>query len=606
MVSPVRAAQAAVSRLGSTQELPGFAATVGALLLAVVCAACGLEIGALVLIAVSLAGELAFERRTSAASLLLTQAAFGIPMRFALRLVVGLVVGGRIDSPGAWRTLAAVGVLQALVLCARALHDTYREVGPLKPMRVRNIPGSPRIHDAPPRRVVEVVTGQALVLAPALVGAPWWLILVLGLVGVVLVAYASLPDMRASWRMRNQKRATGYTGPLRQVQDFLDEYRPEVIVHLSGPDTAAYQINTWLEALESLDRRVFIVLRDPPLFTKMATTSIPSLELRDPGELLMLDFGSARIALYPSNTGNNIHLLRLPTLMSAFIGHGDSDKSASNNPFSRAYDELWVAGVAGADRYRRSGLGIHEGQYRFVGRPQVHAVSREPRLGDEEIPTVLYAPTWEGVNHEQEYSSVSAVGVRIVEALLAADPPVRVVFKAHPFTGQRDAKYRFVLARIAGILDDAAARTGIDHRVVKGGSINEWFNRASACVTDISSVVSDFLASEKPYAVFNHADLDDEAFRAEFPSTGAGTTIGRDGRGIAEFIDIVTRAAPDERADQRATLATYLLGPLEHRSLESFQAAIDAMIARSDADRATYRDGSPTSEMPVTDESSLL
>jgi hypothetical protein len=606
MVSPVRAAQAAVSRLGRTQELPGFAATVGTLFLAIACAALGLEIAALVLIAASLAGELAFERSRSAASLLLTQASFGVPMRFALRLVVALVVGGQIHMSATWRTLMAVGVVEALVLCARALHDEYRHVGPLKPMRTRNIPGSPRIHDAPPRRTLQVVLSQALVLVPALVGAPWWLVLVLGAVGIALVVQASLPDMRASWRMRNAKRATGFTGPLRQIQDFVDEYRPEVIVHLSGPDTAAYQINTWLEALESLDRRVFIVLRDPPLFARMGSTSIPSLELRDPGELLMLDLRSARIALYPSNTGNNIHLLRLPTLMSAFIGHGDSDKSASNNPFSRAYDELWVAGSAGADRYRRSGLGIHEAQYRFVGRPQVHAISREPRLGDDDVPTVLYAPTWEGVNLEQEYSSVSAVGVKIVEALLAADPPVRVVFKAHPFTGQRDAKYRFVLARIAGLVDDAASRTGIDHRIIKGGSINEWFNRATAIVTDISSVVSDFLASEKPYAVFNHTDLDDAAFRAEFPSTGAGTTIGRDGRGIAEFIDIVTQAAPDVHAERRAGLATYLLGPPEHRSLESFQAAIDAMIARSEVDRAAYRDGSPTSEMPVADDSSLL
>jgi hypothetical protein len=606
MPSPVNAARAAASRLGRSQELPAFAATVGALALAVLCAAAGLEIAALVLLLVSVVGEAFFEQRPTPAGILLRHASFGVPMRFALRLVVALVATERAHSIGAWRALMAVGVAEIVVLCVRALHVTYREIGPLKPMRTRNIPGDTRIHDAPPRRVVEVVVSQLLVLVPALVGAPWWLVVPLAAVGIGLLVAASVPDMLASWRMRQQKRATGFTGPLRAVQDFLDDYRPEVVVHLSGPDTAAYQINTWLEALESLDRRVFIVLRDPPLFGRMASTSIPSLELRDPGELLMLDFRAARIALYPANTGNNIHLLRLPTLMSAFIGHGDSDKSASNNPFSRAYDELWVAGEAGADRYRRSGLGIHEGQYRYVGRPQVHAISREPALGDDEVPTVLYAPTWEGVNLDQEYSSVSAVGVKVVEALLAAQPPVRVVFKAHPFTGQRDAKYRFVLARIAGLIDDAAARTGIDHRVVKGGSINEWFNRATALVTDISSVVSDFLASEKPYAVFNHSDLDDASFREEFPSTGAGTTIGRDGRGIAEFIDIVTRSAPDVHAERRASLAAYLLGPPEHRSLESFQAAVDAMIARSETDRAAYRDGTPTSEMPPTDASDLL
>ena len=106
--------------------------------------------------------------------------------------------------------------------------------------------------------------------------------------------------------------------------------------------------------------------------------------------------------------------------------------------------------------------------------------------------------------------------------------------------------------------------------------------------------------------IAEHTDLDDAAFREEFPSTGAGTTIGRDGRGIAEFIDVVTRVSPDLHAERRATLAAYLLGPPEHRSLESFSAAIDAMIARSEADRAAYRDGSPTSEMPVVDEADLL
>jgi hypothetical protein len=606
MVSPVRAAQAAFHRLGRTDELPGFLMSVGSLFLAVLCAVLGLEIGALVLVLVSVVGELVFENRSSSASLLLDQASLGAPMRFALRVVVGMVAGEQVDTVGAWRTFAAVAVVYALVLCGRALHLEYRRLGPLKPMETRNIPGGPRISDAPPRRSFEVVLTQLLVLLPAFFGAPWWLVLLLGVVGIALLSWVSLPDARTSWRMRQQKRATGFTGPLRQIQEFLDDYQPEVVVHLSGPDTASYQINTWLESLESLDRRVFIVLRDHPLFSRMASTSIPTLELKDPGELLMLDFSSVRVGLFPSNTGNNIHLLRLPTLVSAFIGHGDSDKSASNNPFSRAYDELWVAGEAGADRYRRSGLGLHEDQYRFVGRPQVHGIAREPRLGSEPVPTVLYAPTWEGVNLEQEYSSVSAVGVRVIEALLASDPPVRIVFKAHPFTGQRDAKYRAVLARIAALLDDAAARTGIDHRVIKGGSINEWFNRASALITDISSVVSDFLASEKPYAVFNHTDLDDETFRGRFPSTGAGTTIGRDGRGIAEFIDVVTRKVEDGHAEARARLATYLLGPPEQRTLESFRASIDAIIARSDAERSAYRGVSYAIEPSDAEEEAAL
>ena len=593
MASRIRTVQAALNRLGSGPEIPAFAFTIGSLFLAIICAVSGFDIAAVILILISVIGEYFFDRDSPSASLLLDQAAFGIPMRFAVRIITALVAASRIDDRSSLRALILVGIAYALVLCGRALHKEYRIIGPLKPMETRNIPGSPRIGVEPIQHLPLVVVTQLAVLAPALLQAEWWLVTILGVLAIGALSYVTIPEAKASWKMRQEKRATGFTGPLRQIQEFVDDYQPEVLVHLSGPDVAGYQINTWIESLESLEQNVLIVLRDHPLFTKLGPTTIPTIELRDAGELMMLDLSPVKVALFPSNTGNNIHILRLPNVMSGFIGHGDSDKSASNNPFSRAYDELWVAGEAGADRYRKSNLGVHEDQYRFVGRPQVHPIKRTPRLGDEAVPTILYAPTWEGVNLEQEYSSVSAVGATIVKKLIEADPPVRVIYKPHPFTGQRDAKYRGVHHRIVAMIDNANQAKGTDHRVIGSGAkedtINECFNKASGLISDISSVVSDFLASEKPYAVFNHTDSTEVDFVNEFPSTGAATIIHRDGRGIEEFIAVVTRSAPDSRAEARSALATYLLGTADQRTLEAFQKSVSDFIARSDVERAGYR-----------------
>lgn len=576
------------SRLGNVRELGAVVVPHLALLVALLCLGFGWQLAAVIAVLVSAASDYFLERHAVDAAEILDQASFGIPVRFAVRLLIAVLAFDVVNEPSARLSLTVTGLALLSVFCLRSLHTEYHRVGPLKPLRSRNIPGDPFIAHRPTAHPLLSTVAQAVLLAVAFAGQGWPVIALVGLATTALVLAVTIPSMLASWRMRSAKRSTGLTPALRQVQEFLDEHQPEVILHLSGPGDAAYQINTWLPALEGLDRRVLIVIRDMNLFEQMAATTLPTLGLPSASELLMLDFASATVALYPSNTGNNIHLLRLPTLMSAFIGHGDSDKSASANPYSKVYDELWVAGQAGADRYRRSGLGVDEDRYRLVGRPQVDGITTTPRIGDEQVPTILYAPTWEGVNPAQEYSSVRSVGAALVRAILA-DGRVRLVYKPHPFTGQRDARYRASHAQIVTLIHAARASSGIDHRVVGRGPLTPWFNRATGLISDISSVVSDFLTSEKPYAVFDHENLGTKEFREQFPSSAAATIIGDSAIGIDEFLSVVTGRGPDPLAEYRTKLATYLLGGPQQRSIAAFNTAVDDFIARSERERAAYR-----------------
>ena len=81
---------------------------------------------------------------------------------------------------------------------------------------------------------------------------------------------------------------------------------------------------------------------------------------------------SARVALFPANTAKNLHMLRVPDIGHVFIGHGDSDKAASFNPYTKVYDEVWVAGRAGRDRYLRAQVGVRDEDIVEVGPAAAH------------------------------------------------------------------------------------------------------------------------------------------------------------------------------------------------------------------------------------------
>ncbi|MEU1822363.1 hypothetical protein ABZ502_07910 [Streptomyces abikoensis] len=127
-----------------------------------------------------------------------------------------------------------------------------------------------------------------------------------------------------------------------------------------------------------------------------------------------------------------------------------------------------------------------------------------------------------------------------------------------------------------------------EHQVVTEArpSLFGCFNRSDLLISDVSSVVSDYLMSEKPYAVANTSGLAEEEFRAAFPTVGAATILTPGAEGVPALLAAVRDPALDHLAAARAELKVRLLGPADPPSLTRFNAAALALAAKSDERRA--------------------
>ncbi|GAA3227323.1 CDP-glycerol glycerophosphotransferase family protein [Actinocorallia longicatena] len=481
--------------------------------------------------------------------------------RGTARLLEGLGIGGRarftIRQSAALLLLPLPAGLvflaltwgSVLLLALRTKEDELHAVV----RRTRNVPLSGPAVPRPSRRLpsprpVETAAGIGVAFLPwAAVPALAVVLAMLAPVTLGVLRARHLGD-RHRWRER--------------VQEWAGSYRPEVVLYFPGGPDAVYQANMWLETVAALDRRSLVILRDPRAVAALAPTGLPVLCLEKVGEAMGLELPSVRVALYPANSGLNSHLLRLPHCGHVFVGHGDSDKTPSFNPFTRVYDEVWVAGPAGRERYRRADVGVRDEAIVEIGRPQIEAIRRGPS-GNERF-TVLYAPTWEGWTADADECSVGPLGTGIVEDLLAAG--VRVLYRPHPLTGRRSpavaAAHRGLLARLE----------------VADGPLHEAFARTDLLVCDVSSVISDYLACGRPYAVTNPRGLAEADFHARCPSASAGHLLDGDGTAAA----LAEVMGPDPLAERRRELRLHLLGPDEPSPLTRFRDAVDMIAKRAE------------------------
>ena len=415
-------------------------------------------------------------------------------------------------------------------------------------------------------------------------------------------------------------RSSGIRTPVpAAVQPAVTEDAPVVVLDYGGGTAASYQVEMWLPTLEQSRHRTLVVVRDRAAWRRLRATTLPVLCAPADTVLTSLDLGSVRAALFVANGASNIHLLRMGGMRTAFIGHGDSDKASSRNPFVKVYDEVWVAGPAGAARYAGEDTSAVADQIRIVGRPQA-AASPAPAREPGAPLTVLYAPTWEGWGDEPHHSSIPHDGVAIIRALLSLSG-VRVVYRPHPLTGTRDSGMRKAHLEVVDLLraagapqerptagaasrqlpagDDVDAMTrdpsqtggssagslaaqgfwesqdSRTHRVATGDwpGLQSCLDHADLLVGDISGVLSDWLGRDRPLAVTNPAGLTAEVFADRYPSSSGGLVLGPLGEGLVEFVTGVGRGQDPTAAGRRKARAA-LIGA-EDAGLAGFEKELD-------------------------------
>ncbi|MGW8064751.1 hypothetical protein ACVV2G_21380 [Streptomyces ziwulingensis] len=232
---------------------------------------------------------------------------------------------------------------------------------------------------------------------------------------------------------------------------------------------------------------------------------------------------------------------------------------------------------------------------RLLYKPHPLTGSVDPRAGaaDLRIRELVRAANRERGGPRPDASAVAALTRRTAELdrltsagfRPAADQVERMLCGSAPEPGRARA-----VTRATAAWEEAywASLPDGEHQVVTDArpSLYACFNEADLLISDVSSVISDFLASGKPYAVANTSGLAEDVFRTSFPTVAAATVLTPDATGVPALLDAVRHPELDERAGARAELALRLLGPAEPPSQERFAGAVRALCARAGEHRA--------------------
>ncbi|MFT4108568.1 CDP-glycerol glycerophosphotransferase family protein [Propionicimonas sp.] len=479
---------------------------------------------------------------------------FGTARILVVVAALGLDLGTGV-SVGA---IVAAALLGAMIIGESAMRRAVRGAVP----QSANIPG----WDVPLPSVVLAdslfavnLLGMALMVVSAGFGLTQLPAVLAALAGLVLAVLFGIQSVRYLYR-RNRFEAN--------LPKILDKLAPAFCFHWQAPAGTAYQASMWLPYLDRIGLPYFVLVRTAANFAEVSKlTDAPVILRVGLEDLDAVSCASLKAVFYANTAVRNSHMIRFPHLTHIQLNHGDSDKIASVSPTFRQYDKNFVAGQAAIDRFAKHGVVTRSDQFEIVGRPQLEDVrAATGPISAVGQPTVLYSPTWSGFYEDSDYSSLRA-GRAIVAGLL--ERGCTVVFRPHPYARRHKGNAE-ACDSIIELLTLDAASTGRTHIFGPAAetemSVVDCFNASDAMVSDVSSLLSDYLVSGKPFAmaaVSAHGD----AFVDEFPLAEAAyvfDVVGADAVGFSDLLGDLLDTDP--KAAVRRSLRDYYLSdtPTDH------------------------------------------
>ncbi|MAP63719.1 MAG: hypothetical protein CMH34_08250 [Microbacterium sp.] len=284
-----------------------------------------------------------------------------------------------------------------------------------------------------------------------------------------------------------------------------------VAVYFADGDVNMYQMRQWYKPLAKLAETWPVVVLSRAVTGASALLADGALPVAFVPTVRQLEQFVAdqdiRVVLYVNQNTRNFQMFRYGRRWHVFINHGESDKMYMTTNQFKAYDYAFVAGDAARERLSRV-LWDYDLEARTIeiGRPQADHYSGATPYTPDERTVVLYAPTWEGDRPSAHYGSVRTHGEALVKALLQTGRH-RVVYRPHPRSGVVDAEYGAANRRIIAALAEANdADPSAQHVYDDGPELGWQLAAADVAVVDISAMVYDRLAADKPLLVTRPVD----------------------------------------------------------------------------------------------------